>query len=140
MESSYTLCTAVIGAKPKQRWLKDLLTEYDQRKFVDDTGKIDNKPNSQYIFEYLSAKENLKDSHTVQKLSNGLVVFPQEYFSPINYLTMKTNITEQTYTIHHYNGTWKSERERRKDKILGLLTRIIGEKNRKRIKQIIKKE
>ena len=140
LESSYTLCTAVIGAKPKQRWLKDLLTEYDQRKFVDDTGKIDNKPNSQYIFEYLSAKENLKDSHTVQKLSNGLVVFPQEYFSPINYLTMKTNITEQTYTIHHYNGTWKSERERRKDKILGLLTRIIGEKNRKRIKQIIKKE
>lgn len=138
LESSYTLCTAVIGAKPGQAWLKELLDEYDKRIFISGKGKMDTMPNSQYIFNYLSEKERLAYTKEVQKLSNGMIIYPQEYFSPMNYLTMQTNVTEKTYGIHHYKGTWKSDRERKKDQIQGAITRIIGEKNRKRLKKLLK--
>lgn len=138
LESSYTLCTAVIGAKPGQIWLKELLAAYEQRKFISEKGKMDIMPNSQYIFNFLTDKHGLVCEKKLQRLSNGLVILPQEYFSPMNYLTMQTNVTEKTYGIHHYKGTWKSDRERRKDQIQGIITRIIGEKNRKRLKKLLK--
>ena len=139
LESSYTLCTAVIGAKPCETWIKELLEAYDKRTFVKENGKLDTMPNSQYIFNYLTNKYGFIYSPESQKLVNGLVVFTQDYFSPINYLTMKMQVTERTYTIHHYKGTWKSEKEREKDKIIGFITRIIGEKNRKKLKKLLKR-
>lgn len=138
LESSYTLCTAVIGSKPGRKWLEELLEAYDRRTFINEKGKMDTMPNSQYIFNYLAEKEELTYTKECQKLSNGMAIMPQEYFSPINYLTMQTNVTEKTYAVHHYKGTWKSDKERKKDKIQGAITRIIGEKNRKRLKKLLK--
>ena len=39
-------------------------------------------PNSQYIFNYLSEKERLAYTKEVQRLSNGMIIYPQEYFFP----------------------------------------------------------
>ena len=33
---------------------------------------------------------------------NNLLIYPEEYFCPINYNTKEKNITENTRTIHHY--------------------------------------
>ena len=37
---------------------------------------------------------------------NNLLVYPVEYFCPLNYYTGKMNITENTRTIHHYMASW----------------------------------
>ena len=34
-------------------------------------------------------------------------VLPMDYFSPKNYVTKKITITENTYSIHHFAGTWQ---------------------------------
>lgn len=138
MESAYTLCTAVIGAKPGQKWIKDLLELYEKRSFYKENGQIDITPNSQYIFNFLLEKENLQVLNKKRCLNNGLCIYPGEYFSPLNYLTMKINVTNNTYAIHYYNGTWKTKREKRKDYVQSIITRIIGEKNRQRLKKVLK--
>lgn len=138
IESAYTLCTAVIGAKSGQKWIKELLELYEERSFYKENGQIDSTPNSQYIFNFFSEKENLQNLNEIKCLSNGLYIYPREFFSPLNYLTMKKNVTPNTYAIHYYNGTWKTEREKRKDYIQSIITRVIGEKNRQRLKKILK--
>ena len=37
---------------------------------------------------------------------NDLLIYPIEYFCPINYFTGEKNITENTHTIHHYMASW----------------------------------
>lgn len=137
-ESSYTLCTAVIGAEKNCAWVKDLIEEYKKRRFVDERGNVDNTPNSEYLFEHFQLKDGMKFSESIQKLSSGLCVYPQEYFSPVNYMTMTRNVTDNTYVIHHYKGTWKTPSEIQKDRIKGFITRIIGEKMRKKLKELLK--
>ena len=38
---------------------------------------------------------------------NVVCVLPMDYFSPKNYVTKKITITENTYSIHHFAGTWQ---------------------------------
>ena len=38
----------------------------------------------------------------------GITIYPWEYFCPIEFLSNKLEITENTYTIHHYSATWMS--------------------------------
>jgi hypothetical protein len=37
---------------------------------------------------------------------SGLVIYPPEYFSPKSFETEEINLTSNTYTIHHYAGSW----------------------------------
>ena len=52
--------------------------------------------------------EGLKDENKIQKISD-LVIYPPDYFCPLKMGTNKLNITLNTYSIHHYSATWKSE-------------------------------
>ena len=36
----------------------------------------------------------------------GTVVFPVDYFSPMDVETKELIVTENTYTIHHFMGSW----------------------------------
>jgi len=36
----------------------------------------------------------------------GVKVYPTEYFCPKNYRTGVLKITPNSYTIHHYDGSW----------------------------------
>lgn len=39
---------------------------------------------------------------------SDLLVYPEEYFCPVNYYTKETHITENTRTIHHYMSSCNS--------------------------------
>ena len=43
---------------------------------------------------------------------NGMLIYPPEYFCPINYFKNETHITENTRTIHHYTVSWKKKASR----------------------------
>ena len=42
----------------------------------------------------------------------GFVVYPTEYFNPKGENYGKEKITEKTYSIHHYDASWKSPLDR----------------------------
>lgn len=135
-ESDNTLCTAVIGATPGTPWIKSCLTLYKRRHFIDNQGNEDTMPNSKYLMNYFRDNYGYKTSNSIERKAD-VTIYPKFFFSPINYATNRTNISEQTVAIHHYSGTWKSKASVKKDKIMAYVTRVLGEKLVERIKIII---
>jgi hypothetical protein len=70
----------------------------------------DGSYNLHTVVEYVTAilkEQGLKDENTIQHL-DGLTIYPVEYFCPKSFVTGKLKITENTYSIHHYDGSWLS--------------------------------
>lgn len=44
----------------------------------------------------------------------GVTIFPTEYFCPRPYGATSLTITTNTYTIHHYSGTWIASSDKKK--------------------------
>lgn len=101
---------ATIGAEPGTDWIVKCLDYYEDKQFVDETGKVNdevlprvllNKIASIYKINYIQSLENFVfDNDTV-------CVLPVDYFSPKNYVSKKIQITENTYSIHHFAGSWQ---------------------------------
>jgi len=53
-------------------------------------------------------KYGFKDENVIQHIART-AIYPSEYFSPKSYITGITTITENTYSIHHLDGSWISK-------------------------------
>lgn len=132
-ESKYSICTAVIGAEKNASFIDELLDLYADLHFINKQ-EIDLTPNSQRIFKYLETVYNYKDTDMPIHWNN-CTLYPKDYFSPINCYTYKQEITVNTHCIHRFAGTWKNRNELYSNKIKALITRIIGEDCRNRLKK-----
>lgn len=135
-ESEVSICTAVIGAPPKSQFIGELIALYKDKHFYRN-GKLNETPNSQLIYEYIVNRDKYKSTNGIFE-QKEYIIYPSDYFSPINCYTMYCRITDNTYSIHRYAGTWKTSTVKAKDKLVIFITRIIGEKNRNLLKKIIK--
>lgn len=70
-------------------------------------------------------KEGLKQDGTLQKI-NGAVIYPKEYFNPLESTTGKLFKTENTYSIHWYSMSWLPQRQRLKSKVTKVFHRLFG--------------
>lgn len=138
-ESQYSMCTATIGAQKESKFIKKIIDEYENLHFIID-GKIDKTPNSQRIYKIITNEYGYEFSYDKIIKCPEVSFYPQDYFSPINCYTYKEECTDNTVSIHRYAGTWKDNKEKRKDKMMAFATRVIGEKNRNKIKNFIKKQ
>ena len=57
-----------------------------------------------------------------------LTIYPADYFSPINLTTRKLKITDNTYSIHHYLGSWVSDEHKRWTELRVRFIKYFGEK------------
>ena len=84
-----------------------------------------------------------------RQIVSGAIVYPSEYFCPIDWRTKECRITDNTFSVHHFNASWLSENEkkirakdRKKDYIVHFpnrcLSRLLGKKKYEKIKNIIK--
>lgn len=129
-ESHYTVSTAIMACETKAKWVKDLLEEYEFLHFVNEDGSLNRLPNTKRLQAYLEKNYKYHWSDNPQKYDDELVVYPTDYFSPLNCFTGVLNVTDNTYTMHHYDNTWKSKKDKIKKKVMQLGTRVIGEDNR----------
>lgn len=86
--------------------IKSMLKIYDELKFL-----VDGVPNQIACPVYnTNALVNfgLELNNTKQQIGD-IVVYPTEYFCPLNYDSGKLNITDNTYSIHHYGYSWADE-------------------------------
>ena len=40
----------------------------------------------------------------------GMTVYSSDYFSPYDYMSGEITMTENTFSIHHFNGGWLDQR------------------------------
>lgn len=72
---------------------------------------------------------------------NDLLVYPVDYFCPLNYYTGELNITENTRTIHHYMASWVVRQNRFQSactRLKAIFVRILCQLNHN-IKKSLKK-
>lgn len=137
-ESEFSMCTATIGSERYSDLIKEIMNTYENEHFIVN-GKMNKLPNSQRIFYILKYKYKYRYSpHDIQIIDTG-IIYPPEYFSPINCYTLREKITDNTISIHRYASTWKSKDEKIKNFMLAFFTRIVGEKKRNKLKNILRK-
>lgn len=101
---------ATIGAEKGTPWICKCLESYHGKHFIEKDGSF----NTTVLPSIL--KKCIVDNYSMQLINtpsefivnpNVVCVLPSDYFSPKNYVTKKIKITKNTYSIHHFAGTWQ---------------------------------
>lgn len=121
------------GAEAGNKVIKGLRDMYENLSFINDNGKLNLTPSPYYITEYLE-KLGLKRNNQEQYL-DGIHIYPTEYFAAKDYDTGKIFRTENTVSIHQYNASWKTP----KQKIVFKIRTLIGIKNFEKLLTIRRK-
>ncbi len=101
---------ATIGAEPGCEWIKKCLDYYKNKNFINERGEQNNRVLPSIIKEVITLNFTLKEVKYISEISRDKeVVFmlPSDYFSPKNYVSKKLRITNNTFSIHHFAGTWQ---------------------------------
>ena len=98
------------GAEKGNDLIGKILSDYQNRSFRKDNGILDKTP-SPVIQTSLLKGKGFQQKNVLQIIDNAYI-YPTEYFSPLSLKTGKLHMTENTYSIHHYSGSWLTESEK----------------------------
>lgn len=93
-----------LGVNPGLGLYKEILDLYRSMRFIDETGKMNLKTVVEYTTELL-CQYGLKNVNEVQKCAD-IWIYPKAYFCPKSYEDGKIYINKNTYTVHHFAGSW----------------------------------
>ena len=83
---------------------KEVLDSYQEEHFLNQDGSLNLKTVVTRVSEVFYKHGFVKEDK-IQDVA-GVRVYPTEYFCPKSYFTNQLNITEKSYTIHWYDGSW----------------------------------
>lgn len=122
-ETEYLVPTGVMASEMNGLWVRRLMSYYENKPFILQNGSIDTTTNVTIISE-LMEKDGFKLKNSLQNFNNIVTMFPKDYFCPKDVHGGLT-LTENTVCIHHFNGSWLSNKQRIKNFILW---KILGPK------------
>ncbi len=97
--------TCVMGCEAHCQWIKDMLSTYEDAKFVREDGTLDMTTNVQRMGAKM-VEGGLLHERKIQYLPQwGLRVYTHDYFSPFT-STRVMRKTKNTYCIHRFTGSW----------------------------------
>lgn len=109
-EAKDRIPTGLMACQKGQALFVELLHDYDNAHFIKEDGTFNITTNVTRITN-TCLKYGLKLNNTLQTV-NGFTLFPYDYFCPKNYETKVVDLTENTYTIHHFDGSWLAEEDK----------------------------
>lgn len=110
-ERADAIPTGIMAAEKGNPFIKELLREYDGLHFCRSDGTLDLTTNVTRITN-CALKHGLELNNCKQKFWH-FTVYPKDYFCPKDYVTGEIVLTENTYTIHHFSGSWHSPRQKK---------------------------
>ena len=120
-ENDNMCVTGTMAAEQGHDWIKDLLDYYNNKSFLMSDGSYDKTTNTQIITKITKNNYGWKPENKHQKLRAGLNIYPFDFFCAKDWATGKIQSTNNTYTIHHFSGSWKTKTDKFKSKIIKLL-------------------
>lgn len=105
---------------------KEMVDRYMQNQFVRDDGSYNTETIVSYTTKLLK-EYGLKKQNVVQQIKD-IYIYPDDYFNPKDYITGNINITKNTRSIHHFDGSWFSDEERYAQKLKGKFYKILPKK------------
>lgn len=112
-----------MAAIPNLGIYKEIIDGYSERSFYLSNGDIDYTTVVEYVTNIFQKHGYIPQDKDIDTIEN-ITIYPPEYFCPKDFWTRKINITNHTYTIHHYNASWLPLNY----KIKNTVRRLVGEK------------
>lgn len=100
---------AVLGFEKRHPLIKDMLDSYEGRDFISPAGDYDVYP---LPYKFRACIESQYQYHPIQKKEDFVFeeetinIFSEDFFSPKDFHTLQIHTTENTYSIHHFAGSW----------------------------------
>ena len=101
--------------------LLEMINCYHEMKFSENNMSEQACPiiNTKILLNY-----GLKSNNTFQ-IINGICILPTDYLCPENMYTGKTTYTDNTISVHHYSGSWQTEKMRKRIKYIIFIKRLL---------------
>lgn len=97
----------IMGAEKNALWVKDCLQYYKGKDFINKDGTFNTTPLPYILYSIIAERHN---SYLAQIKS-------PDYFTAKSLLTRELCVTSNTYTIHHFAGSWTPRYSRLKKKL-----------------------
>ncbi len=115
------------GAEKHNKIIEKLMDYYKKNQFISEKGTCDVTPSPNIQTKTLSDMGMRKSAKF--QCFNGMSIYPTDVMSPKNPYTGELIITDNTYAIHHFDGTWltdagKDDRRKKMKKASELLTKF----------------
>ena len=125
-ESDKNIPTGTMGCCKKNEWIGALLEDYNDRHFLLSDGKYDLTTNVRVITRITADRYKLELDGKIKKFGDNIVLLPFDYLCAKSCQTGKIHRTENTYTIHHFEGSWLSKEEKEKAALRKKLIPFLG--------------
>lgn len=136
------IASCFIGASKNNSFIEHILNLYKNRHFVNESGIMDQTPNTILITEELQKYFNIElaNNNTIVRIGDKVLIYPLEYFHALDLVSGKVYKTENTVAIHRHSLTWVSP----KTKIIKFIRQriavpLLGEKKYIQIVKRIRK-
>lgn len=122
-EDDYNIPTGIMASEKGGKWAKENLEYYCDKHFLNEDGTLDLTTNVTTITNYM-LHLGLKQNNTFQDYPDLITFYPKDYFCPKSYANGEIYLTSNTYTIHHFAGSWATP----KQKVYLFIQRLLGKR------------
>lgn len=99
-----------IAAEREMGLYKKVIDYYSGLNFISASDTNNIKTVVEIVSEILSSN-GLELNGKFSKVC-GIAIYPEDYFCPLNYANGKLHITDNTVSIHHYETSWQSGKDK----------------------------
>lgn len=127
----------IFGTSKGNVLVKDVLDYYCNRSFVLENGTFDMKTLPCIFMEVLRRKYQITGERLID--TPGMIyVHPMDFFTARDWPYRNVQVTNNTYTVHHFAGSWLPLHRRILSKTKNVLIKVVGAKATERIERILK--
>lgn len=114
------------GATERNKLVKSLLDDYNNRNFINDD-KTYNLVSCPIINSKIFRKYGFTLNGNYEKIK-GVAVYPSDYLNPKGGYEKELLITNNTVSIHHFDGSWLSDEQKKRAQLLSKINKKFGTK------------
>jgi len=130
--------TGIMASEKGGVWVNELLKYYENHPFVNDDGSFNMESNTSIITKMMLNK-GVVMNNKFQEIKEYVTFYPNDYFCPKSYKTGQIELTNNSYTIHHFAKSWITPRKRWINNTKMKIMNIVGHENLNRIIDFIKR-
>lgn len=122
--------SAIFGAEQKMEWLKDILDFYADKEFILPNGNFNQITIPSIMLKIFKQKYGLSLIANPSKFNHDekqIQILPPEFFSPKRCSDNYAIVTNNTRTIHHFDGSWTNAKNNFARTAKNKIADLIGE-------------
>ena len=108
-----------MAAEANMKFLQEMDKLYNSLVFKNENGTLNEKTIVSYTTEMLK-KYGLRNVNEKQNVA-GFIIYPEDFFCPLDPYTAQLDVTENTYSIHLYTASWHTGYNKFKKKVIRML-------------------